>query len=363
MLGTAWMMLKETFNDYLEDAALSRGAAIAYYTVLSIGPVLVICIAIAGLFFGQDAARGAIVLQLKGLMGDQAAELIQTTIKSASNRSSGILATVIGLATLLITASGVFGEMQFALNVIWKAEPKGGLTTILKARAASLGLVATLGFLLMVSLVLSAGLHALGAFLNDRLPGSEFLFQGLNFVISLAMVSLLFAAIYKILPDRSLQWRDVGVGAVVTALMFTIGKTLIGIYIGSSSVASSYGAAGALVIVLVWIYYSSQIFLLGAEFTKVWAAHHGSAEAFAARKPDAPPPTPQAGPATAVQNIVAHTASHRRNWALLDLVALGALVLASRPKRAAPRAAPRKPTLFERLTRPPTRRRQGAPGR
>lgn len=360
MLGTVWSVLKETFNDYIEDAALSRGAAIAYYTVLSIGPVLVICIAIAGLFFGQDAAQGAIVMQLKGLMGDQAAGLIQTIIKSASDRSSGILATVVGTVTLLVTASGVFSEMQFALNVIWKAEPKGGLSAILKARAASLGLVAALGFLLMVSLVFSAALHAFGTYLNDRLPGAEFLFQGLNFVISLAMISLLFAAIYKILPDRQLEWKDVAVGAVVTALMFTIGKTLIGLYIGSSSVASSYGAAGALVIVLVWIYYSSQIFLLGAEFTKVWAAHHGSAEAFAARKSDVPPLAATPGPATAVQNIVAHTASRRHGWTLFDLVALGALVLASRPRRTVAHLAPLKLTLYERLTLPAGDRRRRA---
>ena len=353
MLGTVWTALKETFNDYLEDAALSRGAAIAYYTVLSIGPVLVICIAIAGLMFGQDAARGAIVGQLQGLMGDQAAELIQTTIKSASNRSSGIWATILGLATLLITASGVFTEMQYALNVIWKAEPQGGgLSTMLKARATSLGLVAALGFLLMVSLVLSAGMHALGAYLNGVLPGAEFLLQVLNFVISLLLVSVLFAAIYKILPDRQLEWRDVAVGAVATAVLFTIGKTLIGLYIGSSSVASSYGAAGALVVVLVWIYYSSQIFLLGAEFTKVWAAHHGSAEAFAARTASAPAPAAPAGPATAVQNVIAQTASRPRTWAFFDLVALAALVVATRPRQAAATRPAPKLSLFERLTLP-----------
>lgn len=357
MLGTVWTILKETFNDYIEDAALSRGAAIAYYTVLSIGPVLVICIAIAGLVFGEEAARGAIVDQLQGLMGNQAAELIQTTIKSAANKSSGILATVIGLVTLLITASGVFGEMQYSLNVIWKAEPKGGLSTILKARAASLGLVATLGFLLMVSLVISASLKALGTFMNGVLPGTEFLLQVLNFFISLLMVSALFAAIYKILPDRALGWRDVGVGAVVTALMFTIGKTLIGLYIGSSSVASSYGAAGALVIVLVWIYYSSQIFLLGAEFTKVWAAHHGSAEAFAARKPDGGATVSPPAPATAVQNIVAHTASHPRGWRLLDVVALATLVIATR--RTPVLAPPARPGLWTRLTLPAGGRARG----
>ena len=333
MFGSVWNTLKETFNDYLEDNALSRGAAIAYYTILSIGPVLVICIAIAGLVFGQEAATGAMVGQLRGMMGDQAAELIQTTIKSASNKSSGILATIIGLVTLLVTASGVFGEMQSALNAIWKAEPKGGLSAIVKARAASLGLVATMGFLLLVSLVVSAGLHALGDYLNRFLPGAEVLLQVLNFVISLVMVSLLFAAIYKILPDRQLKWRDVGVGAVATALLFTVGKTLIGLYIGSTAIASSYGAAGALVIVLVWIYYSSQIFLLGAEFTKVWAAHHGSAEAFAARAA-VPVPAVQPGPSTAVQNVLAHRTGRKTKVGVFEIAALAMLVLVSRPNRS-----------------------------
>ena len=332
MFASVWSTLKETFGDYLEDNCLSRGAAIAYYTVLSIGPVLVLCIAMAGLVFGAEAAQGAIVGQLGGLMGDQAAELIQTMIKSASNKSSGIIATVVGIGTLLLTASGVFGEMQSSLNAIWKAEPKGGMSAILRARAASLGLVATLGFLLMVSLVVSAGLHALGDYLNRFLPGAEVLLQVLNFAVSLTMVSVLFAAIYKILPDRQLKWKDVIVGAVATAFLFTVGKTLIGLYIGSSSIASSYGAASAFVIVLVWIYYSSQIFLLGAEFTKVWAAHHGSAEAFAARK-DAPGPAAAAGPATAVQNIVAHTAAGKRGFGMFEIAALTALFFVVRPKR------------------------------
>jgi membrane protein len=332
MFGLIWSMLKDTFNDYMEDSALSRGAAIAYYTILSIGPVLVICIAIAGLVFGQEAAQGAMVGQLRGMMGDQAAEFIQTAIASASNKSSGITATIIGLVTLLITASGVFVEMQAALNVIWKAEPKGGFSAILKARAASLGLVATMGFLLLTSLVISAGLHALGDYLNSFLPGAELLLQVLNFIISLAMVSALFGAIYKILPDRQLNWRDVGVGAVSTALLFTIGKTLIGFYIGSSSIASSYGAAGALVIVLIWIYYSSQIFLLGAEFTKVWASHHGSAEAFAARTATATNAPAKPGPATAVQNVLAHKTEGRLKVGLFEIAALAMLVLANRSR-------------------------------
>lgn len=332
-LALGWVMVKETFADYIDDNALSRGAAIAYYTVLSIGPLLVIAIAIAGLVFGQDAAQGAIVGQLKGLMGDQAAELIQTAIKSAANRKSGILATIIGIVTLLLTASGVFSELQATLNYIWKAKAPSGVGGTLKARAASLGLVATLGFLLIVSLVISAALHALGEYVNGIIPGAALGLQIVNLVVSFLIVSALFAAIYKILPDRQLNWRDVVVGAFSTAVLFTIGKSLIGWYIGSSSMASSYGAASALVIVLLWIYYSSQIFLLGAEFTKVWAAHHGSQEAFAARTADLsqPEPTPQ----TAVQTIVAHSVRQRNGlgFGLFELAAVGTLLMLVRNRR------------------------------
>lgn len=328
MLGKVWGILKETVADYIEDNALSRGAAIAYYTIFSIAPMLIICIAIAGLAFGQEAAQGAISDQLRGMMGDQGAEAVQTMIASASTKSSGIWATVIGVVTLLITASGVFGEMQASLNAIWKAEAPSGVSGLLKARAASLGLVGTLGFLLLVSLVVSAGLSALGDYLNSIIPGVDLLLQVVNFLISFLMVSALFAAIYKILPDRSLSWKDVAVGAVATAFLFTVGKTLIGLYIGSSAIASSYGAAGALVIVLLWIYYSSQIFLLGAEFTKVWASHHGSAEAFAARTaPAGATATPAATPASAVQKVIAHSASRRAPIGLFDIAALGTLLL------------------------------------
>jgi membrane protein len=329
MLGSIWTIGKETIDDFVEDKALSRGAAIAYFTIFSIAPILVICIAIAGLVFGQDAAQGAMVGQLQGLMGDQGAQAIQTMVASASNKSSGIWATVIGIGTLLITATGVFGEMQSALNEIWKAEAPSGVTGMLKARAAGLGLVATLGFLLLVSLVVSAGLSALGHYLNSFIPGMETILQVANFLISFVMVSALFAAIYKILPDRQLTWKDVIVGAIATSLLFTIGKTLIGLYIGSSSVASSYGAAGALVIVLLWVYYSSLIFLLGAEFTKVWASHHGSAEAFAARKDQPAAPAPAATPATAVQAVIAHTATRKTPIGVFEIAALGTLLLAA----------------------------------
>jgi membrane protein len=277
LLSETWHLLKETVQSFIDDEALSRGAAIAFYTVTSIAPVLLIVIAIAGLAFGRDAAQNAITAQLNGLMGQQTAEVLQTAVASAASKSSGILATIVGMVTLLATASGVFGEMQSSLNIIWKAQPKGAtVTRLIKARAASLGLVVSLGFLLMVSLVVSAALTAFGDWLDSILPFGKMLAASLNFLISLLLISVLFGAIYKVLPDRHLEWRDVAIGAVVTALLFTIGKSLIGWYIGSSAVASSYGAAGALIVLLLWVYYSAQIFLLGAEFTKTYANNHGS---------------------------------------------------------------------------------------
>jgi membrane protein len=240
-------------------------------------------IAIAGLAFGQDAAQNAITAQLSGLMGLQTAEVIQTAVASAAGKSSGILATIIGIGTLLVTASGVFGEMQTSLNAIWKATPRGTtVSRLIRARAASLGLVAAMGFLLMVSLVVSTVLTAAGNYLDSILPFGRIILTVLNGVLSILLISLLFAAVFKILPDRDLEWSDVAVGAVVTAVLFTVGKSLISWYIGSSAVASSFGAAGALIVLLLWVYYSAQIFLLGAEFTKVWAEQYGSKQGTAA---------------------------------------------------------------------------------
>src|SRR6188472_4233791 len=277
MFSAAWKMLKDTVLAFINDEALSRGAAIAFYTVTSIAPVLLIVIAVAGLAFGREAAQNAVTSQLSGLMGQQTAEVVQTAVANAGKKSSGIVATLVGVAILLVTASGVFGEMQTALNAIWKAKPQGAtVSRLIRARIASLGLVAALGFLLMVSLVVSTVLTALGNYLDLILPFGKFILTVLNGIVSLILISFLFAAIYKVLPDRRLQWRDVATGAVVTALLFTIGKALISWYIGSTAVASSFGAAGGLIILLLWVYYSAQIFLLGAEFTKVFANAHGS---------------------------------------------------------------------------------------
>jgi membrane protein len=267
-----WILCKSTVLAFIDDDALSKGAAIAFYTATSIAPILLIVVAIAGLAFGQEAAQNGIVGQLSGLMGKESAEFLQSAIAGAQNKSAGTLATLIGVATVIVTASGVFGEMQSALNRIWKIDSSGEpISRLIRARAASLGLVVSLGFLMMVSLVVSAGLTALGDYLNAILPFGKVVLMILNAIVSFLLISVLFAAIYKVLPDRPIQWRDVIVGSVVTSLLFTGGKSLIGWYIGSSAVASTYGAAGALIVILLWVYYSAQIFLLGAEFTKAYS--------------------------------------------------------------------------------------------
>jgi len=274
---TAWQIIKESILSFINDEALSRGAAISFYTATSIAPVLLIVIAVAGLAVGREAAQNGITTELSGLMGQQTADVLQSAIASASGKKAGTLATIIGIITLVVTASGVFGEMQSALNVIWKAKPRGTtISRLIRARAISLGLVAALGFLLAVSLAVSALLTAFGGYLNSVLPFGKLILTALNLIISLALLTILFAAIYKVLPDRVLQWRDVLLGSIITAVLFTIGKTLIGWYIGSSAIASSYGAAGGLIVLLLWIYYSAQTFLLGAEITKSYANIQGS---------------------------------------------------------------------------------------
>lgn len=273
----SWILLKESVAGYMADNALSHGAAIAFYATTSLAPILLIVVAIAGIVVGNDAAKLALSAEISGVMGPQSADLLKTTIETASHRWSGTLATLIGLITLFVTASGVFGEMQQSLNEIWKVKPDGiSITRMVRARAASLGLVAALGFLLLVSLAASTAISALGEFINQRLPLGELIVSAVNTGVSFALIALLFAAIYKVLPDRTLKWRDVAVGSLVTALLFTMGKSLIGWYIGTSAIATAYGAAGALMVVLVWVYYSAQIFLFGAEITRAYSVRRGS---------------------------------------------------------------------------------------
>jgi membrane protein len=277
-IKTVWELLKETISDWSQDKASRLAAALAYYTTFSIAPLLVIVIAIVGLIFGREAVQGQIEAQIQGMVGEDSAELIQEMIQGTNNPTSGTIATVIGLATLLFGATGVFAQLQDALNTIWEVEPKPGrgLMGIVIARFTSFTMVLGIGFLLMVSLVVSAGLAALTEFLQGNLSDIAWLAQIVNFIISFGVITLLFAMIYKLLPDVKIAWSDVWIGAAVTALLFTLGKFLIGLYLGHSEVASSYGAAGALIVMLLWVYYSAQILFLGAEFTQVYAKRFGS---------------------------------------------------------------------------------------
>ena len=277
MLFVAWRLIRDAAYAFIEDEALTRGAAIAFYTVTSLGPLLFIVVAIGGLAFGEDAARGAVAAQLTGLVGRESAALVQAALQGASHVPESILASLLGAVTLLVTASGVFAEMQAALNALWRAPPRATtVSRLVRARIASLGLVAALGFLLLVSLVPSALLAGLGEWITARLAWGTLVLGAVNIAVSYLLVTVLFAAIYKVLPDVRLAWRDVAVGAILTALLFNAGKFLIALYLARSAVASSYGAAGAVILLLLWIYWSVQIFLFGAELTKVYAAWRGT---------------------------------------------------------------------------------------
>lgn len=277
MFGRAWRLIKDAVSGFMEHEAMTRGAAIACYTLFSIAPLLVVAVAIAGFFFGRDTVSVAVSGQLTGLVGVEGGQAIEAMMKGSAHEGANKgVAALIGVAILLVTASGVFAELQGALNVIWQAEAKPvSVGALVRARALSIGLVGATGFLLLVSLLVSAVLSAFGGWITGFLPVLEILLKAVNFLVSVVLVAVLFGAIYKILPDRNLSWRDVGVGALITAFLFTIGKTVIGWYIGGSGMAENYGAAGALVVVLIWVYYSAQVFLLGAEFTRAWAAREG----------------------------------------------------------------------------------------
>lgn len=272
-------LIKETFHEWSEDRASDQAAALAYYTLFSLAPLLIIVIAVAGLFYrNSDAARDALMGQIGGMMGEQGAATIQQMMAGAAKPGTSIISMVIGVIVLLFGAGGVFGHLQTMLNMIWEVEPKPGrgVMGFIKDRFFSFAMVLGLGFLLLVSLVISTLIAALNEVMAGYLPGGDVLAHGVNFVVSLAIITLLFAMIYKILPDATVRWSDVWIGALVTALLFTIGKFLIGLYLGKSSVASAYGAAGSVVIILVWVYYSAQILFLGAEFTQVYARRRGA---------------------------------------------------------------------------------------
>lgn len=272
-----WHLLKEAASDWSHDRAPRLGAALAYYTVFSLVPFLVVTIAVIGLVFGQEAAQSAILDQIANLVGEQSAAAIKEMIQRADQPSTGLVATGLAIATLLLGASGVFGQLQDALNTVWGVEPKEGrgVWGFIKDRFLSFVAVLGTGFLLLVSLVLSSALAALGKWFSGLLPLPEAVLELLNFTVSFLIITGLFALIFKVLPDAKVAWRDVWVGAGLTAALFTIGKFALGLYLGKSNVASGYGAAGSLVLVLLWVYYSAQILLYGAEFTQVYANRLG----------------------------------------------------------------------------------------
>ena len=278
-----WALIKLAAAAWLDDYAPSMGAALSYYTLFSLAPLLLIVISVAGLAFGADAVRGEIVGQLQGLMGKDAAKTVEQILASVSQPAQGITATVIGIVLVLIGATSVFAELQSALDRIWRAparEKSSGLWTLLRTRLLSFGMILGIAFLMMVSLVLGALMAAVGKWWGGIFVGWEVLAQILNEVFSLALTTTVFAMIYKLMPRVKVRWQDVWLGAIVTAALFTIGKFLIGYYIGKSGIASGFGAAGSLVIILVWVYYSAQIFLIGAEFT--WVHAHAFPPAIAA---------------------------------------------------------------------------------
>ena len=270
-------LVKETFAAFREDKAPRMGAALSYYTVFSLAPLLVVIIAVAGFFFGEDAARGRIVAQLTGTLGREGAELVQSMIQKASEPKAGIIATVIGLGTLLLGATGVLIELHDALDAIWKVTPRKGRgwKGTVRDRVLSFGVILAFGFLLLVSLVLSAGLAAMGDRLGDMVPGWVALAYVLNYGVSIGLVALLMGTLFVLLPDVRIAWRDVWVGSLVTSVLFHLGKLMIGLYLGKASVGSPFGAAGSLAVLLVWIYYTSQVFLLGAEFTRAYTLRFG----------------------------------------------------------------------------------------
>jgi membrane protein len=277
-LSKAWSLVKETGEDFIEDNATRLAAALAYYTLLSLAPLIVIALAIAGLAVDQEATRDRLGTELGAVVGPSGAGAVQAIVESAKTPSTGVLSSVLGVIVLLFGASGVFGELQGALNTIWEVAPKPGrgIWGTVRDRLFSFAMVMGVAFLLLVSLLLSTALAAVGRFLESTLPGGEAVWQILNFVLSFAVVSALFAVTFKVVPDVKMKWRDVWIGAVATAFLFTVGKFLIGLYLGKSSVASSYGAAGSLVLLVIWVYYSSLILFAGAEFTQVYARHFGS---------------------------------------------------------------------------------------
>jgi membrane protein len=271
-------LLKETFQQWQEDKASMIAAALAYYTVFSISPLLVIAVAIAGAFFGDETAQAKITDQLIALIGKDGVKPILQALNNMSQPTSISVASLISILVLILGASGIFAQLQDALNTVWKVKPQPGqgLLLFLRKRLSSFIMVLAIGFLLMLSLVLSAVVSTLSRYRTDFLPGSAVLWENLDFIVSFGLVTFLFCLMFKYVPDVKIAWKDVLVGSIITALLFLFGKFLLGLYISKGSLGSAYGAAGSLIIFLAWVYYSAQIILLGAEFTQVYTRMYGS---------------------------------------------------------------------------------------
>ena len=277
--GALWSVTKQALAGWWNDNVPRLGASLSYYTLFALAPVLIIAIAIAGFFFGPEAVRGEVVGQVRGLMGEEGARAVQAMLEGAAKPAASRIATAAGLFTFFLGATGAFLELQTALNGIWRVKPKEGgkwWKDLVIQRMISFGLVIAVGFLLLVSLVVSAGLAALNRYVGAMFPAMAELWNALNLLVSFGVVTLLFGLVYRVLPDVDLAWRDVWLGAVVTAMLFTVGKAVIGLYLGTSGVASAYGAAGSVLVLLIWVYYSAQIVLLGAEFTRAWVDWEGA---------------------------------------------------------------------------------------
>ena len=300
MVRRTGSLLKAAAIGWWNDRAMSLGAAIAFFTIFSLAPMLLAAIAVAGLAVALEAADGEVVADLGGVLGPDAAKAIEAMIASAANVGSGVIGTTVGLVTFLILVTGAVIELQDDLNLIWKVPPKGGsgLAVFVRTRLLSFALILGIGFLLLVSLVVDTALSAVGSYLESSFSGATAILWILNNLVSFTVATALFAMIFKILPDVDLTWRDVGMGAVVTSILFTICKSLIGLYLGQSNMASSYGAAASVMTVQLWVYYSSLILLYGAEFTKVFAENRGSR---------CPAPVAQAAPPRAPARVAMGT--------------------------------------------------------
>jgi membrane protein len=268
-------IIKATFAAWNRHEAPRLGAALAFYTILSLSPLVIIVVALAGLIFSRSTAQAHMLSQVQAMIGPEGGKAVEAMLASAQKPAAGILGSMVGLLSLLFGASGVFAELRSALNLIWEVNPEqtSGFVALLRERFFSFGMVLSIGFLLLVSLVVSAALAALGKFFGGLLPIPPQVLAVSNFLLSFIGVAILFGLIFRLVPEAKVRWRNVWPGALLTALFFTIGKTLIGLYLGKSSVGSSYGAAGSVIVVIVWVYYSAQIFFFGAEFTHVYTVY------------------------------------------------------------------------------------------